>query len=88
VDAAVLEFNSKSIPEKYKERNVFLYDFRSAIRLTIDESGALVRIVADMIYIFLSYCEEVPDMKPVRYDQEEILRYLKEGYWDKTILRV
>jgi non-ribosomal peptide synthetase component E (peptide arylation enzyme) len=25
-------------------------------------------------------------MKPVRYDQEEILRYLKEGYWDKTIL--
>jgi non-ribosomal peptide synthetase component E (peptide arylation enzyme) len=25
-------------------------------------------------------------MKPVRYDEEEILRYLKEGYWDKTIL--
>jgi len=25
-------------------------------------------------------------MKPVRYDVEEIQRYLQEGYWDKTIL--
>jgi acyl-coenzyme A synthetase/AMP-(fatty) acid ligase len=25
-------------------------------------------------------------MKPVRYDQEEIVKNLKEGYWDKTIL--
>ena len=25
-------------------------------------------------------------MKPVRYDQEEIEKNLKEGYWDKTIL--
>jgi len=25
-------------------------------------------------------------MKPVRYDQKEIDQYLKEGYWDKTIL--
>jgi hypothetical protein len=25
-------------------------------------------------------------MKPVRYDQKEIDRYLKEAYWDKTIL--
>ena len=25
-------------------------------------------------------------MKPVRYDSEEIQRYLREGYWDKTIL--
>jgi non-ribosomal peptide synthetase component E (peptide arylation enzyme) len=25
-------------------------------------------------------------MKPVRYDQEEIERNLKQGYWDKTIL--
>jgi len=25
-------------------------------------------------------------MKPVRYDSEEIQRYLQEGYWDKTIL--
>jgi non-ribosomal peptide synthetase component E (peptide arylation enzyme) len=25
-------------------------------------------------------------MKPVRYDHEEVDRYLKQGYWDKTIL--
>src|SRR4030042_790583 len=25
-------------------------------------------------------------MKPIRYDQKEIDKYLKEGYWDKTIL--
>jgi len=25
-------------------------------------------------------------MKPVRYDPEEIQRYLQDGYWDKTIL--
>lgn len=25
-------------------------------------------------------------MKPVRYDSEELQRYLAEGYWDKTIL--
>jgi len=26
------------------------------------------------------------DMKPVRYDVEEIQRYLQDGYWDKTLL--
>jgi len=25
-------------------------------------------------------------MRPIRYDQKEIDKYLKEGYWDKTIL--
>ena len=25
-------------------------------------------------------------MKPIRYDRDEIERYVKEGYWDKTIL--
>jgi len=25
-------------------------------------------------------------MKPIRYDQEEIEKNLREGYWDKTIL--
>ena len=37
LDAAVLEFDSKSVPEKYKNRKIFFYDFRSAIRLTADE---------------------------------------------------
>jgi len=25
-------------------------------------------------------------MKPIRYDKDDIEKYLKEGYWDKTIL--
>ena len=46
LDAAVLEFDRKSIPEEYKERKIFFYDFRSAIRLTADESRALAQILA------------------------------------------
>ena len=46
LDSAVLEFDHKSIPEKYKDRKIFFYDFRSAIRLTADESRSLAKTVA------------------------------------------
>ena len=46
LDSAVLEFDNKSIPEKYKDRKIFFYDFRSAIRLTADESRSLAKTVA------------------------------------------
>ncbi|OPX41586.1 MAG: hypothetical protein B1H13_01280 [Desulfobacteraceae bacterium 4484_190.3] len=46
LDSAVLEFDNKSIPEKYKDRKIFFYDFRSAIRLTADESRFLAKTVA------------------------------------------
>ena len=46
LDSAVLEFDKKSIPEKYKDRKIFFYDFRSAIRLTADESRTLAKTVA------------------------------------------
>jgi uncharacterized protein (UPF0261 family) len=49
LDSAVLEFDKKSIPEKYKDRKIFFYDFRSAIRLTADESRILARTVADKL---------------------------------------
>jgi len=49
LDSAVLEFDKKSIPEKYKDRKIFFYDFRSAIRLTTDESRILARTVADKL---------------------------------------
>jgi len=49
LDSAVLEFDSNSIPEQYKDRKIFFYDFRSAIRLTADESGSLARILADKL---------------------------------------
>jgi len=49
LDSAVLEFDSNSIPEQYKDRKIFFYDFRSAIRLTAEESGSLARILADKL---------------------------------------
>jgi uncharacterized protein (UPF0261 family) len=41
LDCAVLEFTRKNIPEQYKDRKIFFYDFRSAIRLNEDETRTL-----------------------------------------------
>jgi uncharacterized protein (UPF0261 family) len=41
LDCAVLEFTRHNIPEQYKDRKVFFYDFRSAIRLNEDETRTL-----------------------------------------------
>jgi len=46
LDSAVLEFDHKNIPAEYKDRKIFFYDFRSAIRLTPDESRLLAETVA------------------------------------------
>ncbi|MGD9238831.1 MAG: Tm-1-like ATP-binding domain-containing protein [Desulfobacterales bacterium] len=41
LDCAVLEFTRHNIPEQYKDRKIFFYDFRSAIRLNEDETRTL-----------------------------------------------
>jgi uncharacterized protein (UPF0261 family) len=41
LDCAVLEFTRNNIPEQYKDRKIFFYDFRSAIRLNEDETRTL-----------------------------------------------
>lgn len=38
LDCAVLEFTRDSIPNEYKDRRIFFYDFRSAIRLSREET--------------------------------------------------
>jgi uncharacterized protein (UPF0261 family) len=38
LDCAVLEFTREKIPDLYKNRKIFFYDFRSAIRLDEDET--------------------------------------------------
>jgi len=38
LDCAVLEFTRASVPEAYRDRKIFYYDFRSAIRLSREES--------------------------------------------------
>ena len=41
LDCAVLEFTRNNIPEQYQDRQIFFYDFRSAIRLNKDETRTL-----------------------------------------------
>ena len=41
LDCAVLEFTRHDIPDQYKDRKIFFYDFRSAIRLNEDETHTL-----------------------------------------------
>jgi uncharacterized protein (UPF0261 family) len=41
LDCAVLEFTRHNIPEQYKDRKIFFYDFRSAIRLNEAETRTL-----------------------------------------------
>ncbi|MEA3231997.1 MAG: Tm-1-like ATP-binding domain-containing protein, partial [Thermodesulfobacteriota bacterium] len=46
LDCAVLEFTRADIPPVYRNRKIFFYDFRSAIRLNIDESVTLAHQLA------------------------------------------
>ncbi|MGD8990022.1 MAG: Tm-1-like ATP-binding domain-containing protein [Desulfobacterales bacterium] len=41
LDCAVLEFTRDSIPPQYQDRQIFFYDFRSAIRLNKEEAQTL-----------------------------------------------
>jgi uncharacterized protein (UPF0261 family) len=41
LDCAVLEFTRKNIPKQYADRKIFFYDFRSAIRLDVEETTIL-----------------------------------------------
>ena len=41
LDCAVLEFTRNDIPDPYKDRKIFFYDFRSAIRLNEEETRTL-----------------------------------------------
>ncbi len=41
LDCAVLEFTRANIPPQYQDRQIFFYDFRSAIRLNEDETRTL-----------------------------------------------
>ncbi|MBW1954225.1 MAG: Tm-1-like ATP-binding domain-containing protein [Deltaproteobacteria bacterium] len=45
LDCAVLEFTRESVPEIYRDRKIFYYDFRSAVRLSREET----RLIADQL---------------------------------------
>ena len=49
LDCAVLEFTRQNIPEQFKDRKIFFYDFRSAIRLNAEETSTLADQLAERL---------------------------------------
>jgi uncharacterized protein (UPF0261 family) len=49
LDCAVLEFTRDSIPDQFRDRKIFFYDFRSAIRLNEKETRILAGKLADKL---------------------------------------
>ncbi|WP_299980727.1 Tm-1-like ATP-binding domain-containing protein [Desulfobacula sp.] len=49
MDCAVLEFTRNTVPEQYRDRKLFFYDFRSAIRLSKDETTHLAKQLSEKL---------------------------------------
>jgi uncharacterized protein (UPF0261 family) len=49
LDCAVLEFTRETVPQPYRNRKIFFYDFRSAIRLNHAETAAVAEQLADKL---------------------------------------
>jgi len=49
LDCAVLQFTRENIPEKFQDRKIFFYDFRSAIRLNAEETAFLAAQLAEKL---------------------------------------
>ena len=49
LDCAVLEFTRQNIPDQFKDRKLFFYDFRSAIRLNADETTFLANQLSEKL---------------------------------------
>ncbi|MCP4666964.1 MAG: hypothetical protein GY849_11415, partial [Deltaproteobacteria bacterium] len=49
LDCAVLEFTRSNIPERFRDRKIFFYDFRSAIRLNEGETLYLAGQLAEKL---------------------------------------
>lgn len=51
MDCAVLEFTRDHVPEEFRDRKIFYYDFRSAIRLNREETLFLARQLAGKLSV-------------------------------------
>lgn len=49
LDCAVLEFTRDNVPEQYAGRKIFFYDFRSAVRLSREETRLMAEQLADKL---------------------------------------
>jgi uncharacterized protein (UPF0261 family) len=55
LDCAVLEFTRTDIPDVYRDRKIFFYDFRSAIGLNLDETLVLADQLVDKLNAHSAY---------------------------------
>jgi uncharacterized protein (UPF0261 family) len=49
LDCAVLEFTRQNVPDQHRDRKIFYYDFRSAIRLNAEETTSLANQLAEKL---------------------------------------
>jgi len=49
LDCAVLEFTRNNVPDRFRDRNIFYYDFRSAVRLSLDETRFIAGQLAEKL---------------------------------------
>jgi len=63
LDCAVLEFTRHNIPEKLEGRSIFFYDFRSAVRLSLDETRFIARQLAEKLNQDISGVKVLAPMK-------------------------
>jgi len=49
LDCAVLEFTRNNVPDKFRDRNIFYYDFRSAVRLSLEETRFIAGQLAEKL---------------------------------------
>jgi len=49
LDCAVLEFTRNNVPDKFRGRNIFYYDFRSAVRLSLKETRFIAGQLAEKL---------------------------------------
>ena len=49
LDCAVLEFTRDNVPDKFRDRNIFYYDFRSAVRLSLEETRFIAKQLSEKL---------------------------------------
>ena len=49
LDCAVLEFTRNNVPDRFRDRNIFYYDFRSAVRLSLEETRFIAGQLAEKL---------------------------------------
>jgi uncharacterized protein (UPF0261 family) len=57
LDCAVLEFTRNSVPDELRDRKIFFYDFRSAIRLNREETELLADHLAEKLNSYQSFAK-------------------------------